>query len=76
MKNGDWIREMGGDVQVFRPLEVAYPTMIAGAGFPHIRGAENAVKYNIKGTPEEGKPSQRSLEIPLRPGGQDGESRF
>ena len=59
LKNGDWIREMGADVQVFRPLEVAYPTMIAGAGFPHVRGAETAVKYNIKGTPEEGKPSQR-----------------
>jgi hypothetical protein len=24
-----------------------------------VRGAENVVKYNIKGTPEEGKPSQR-----------------
>jgi succinate dehydrogenase/fumarate reductase flavoprotein subunit len=59
LKNGDWIREMGADVQVFRPLEVAYPTMIAGAGFPHVPGAETAVKYNIKGTPEEGKPSQR-----------------
>lgn len=59
MKNGDWIREMGGEVQVFRPLEVAYPTMIAGAGFPHVRGAETVVKYNIKGTLEEGKPSQR-----------------
>ncbi len=59
MKNGDWIRELGGDVQVFRPLEVAYPTMIAGAGFPHVRGAETVVKYNIKGTFEEGKPSER-----------------
>lgn len=59
LKNGDWIREMGADVQVFRPLEVAYPTMIAGAGFPQVRGADTAVKYNIKGTPEEGKPSQR-----------------
>jgi len=59
MKNGDWIREMGGDVQVFTPLEVAYPTMLAGAGFPHVRGAETVVKYNIKGTLEEGKPSQR-----------------
>lgn len=59
MKNGDWIREMGADVQVFRPLEVAYPTMIAGAGFPHVRGAETVVKYNIKGTLDEGKPSER-----------------
>ena len=59
LKNADWIRDMGADVQVFRPLEVAYPTMIAGAGFPHVRGAETVVKYNIKGTPEEGKPSQR-----------------
>jgi succinate dehydrogenase/fumarate reductase flavoprotein subunit len=59
LKNGDWIREMGGDVQVFAPLEVAYPTMIAAAGFPHISGAGTVVKYNIKGTPQEGKPSQR-----------------
>lgn len=59
MKNGQWIKEMGADVQVFAPLEVAYPTMIAGAGFPHIPGADTVVKYNIKGTPEEGKPSQR-----------------
>lgn len=59
MKNGEWIREMGGEVQVFTPLEVAYPTMIAGAGFPNVRGAETVVKYNIKGTLEEGKPSQR-----------------
>jgi len=59
IKNGDWIREMGADVQVFAPLEVAYPTMIAGAGFPHLPGAETVVKYNIKGTPQEGKPSQR-----------------
>jgi len=59
MKNGDWIREMGSEVQVFTPLEVAYPTMIAGAGFPHVRGADTVVKYNIKGTLEEGKPSQR-----------------
>jgi succinate dehydrogenase/fumarate reductase flavoprotein subunit len=59
LKNGDWIRQMGADVQVFRPLELAYPTMIAGAGFPHVKGAETVVKYNIKGTPEEGKPSQR-----------------
>jgi succinate dehydrogenase/fumarate reductase flavoprotein subunit len=59
LKTADWIRERGGDVQVFRPLEVAYPAMIAGAGFPKVRGAEAVVKYNIKGTPEEGKPSQR-----------------
>lgn len=59
MKNGDWIREMGGEVQVFMPLEVSYPAMIPGASFPHILGAEAIVKYNIKGTPQEGKPSQR-----------------
>ncbi len=59
LQNGEWIRSMGAEVQVFRPLEVAYPTMIAGAGFPKVRGSETVVKYNIKGTPEEGKPSQR-----------------
>jgi len=59
MRNGDWIREMGGDVQVYAPLNVAYPMMIAGASFPHIPGSESAVKYNIKGSLEEGTPSQR-----------------
>ncbi len=59
MKNGDWIREMGADIQVFMPLEVVYPAMSPGASFPHIRGAEAVVKYNIKGTPQEGKPSER-----------------
>jgi succinate dehydrogenase/fumarate reductase flavoprotein subunit len=59
LKNADWIRAMGADVQVFNPLEVAYPAMIAGAGFPRVRGAETVVKYNIKGTLQEGKPSQR-----------------
>ena len=59
LKNDEWIREMGGDLQVFTPLEVAYPATVAGAGFPHIRGAEAVVKYNIKGTLQEGKPSER-----------------
>ncbi len=59
MKTGDWIRKMGADVQIFRPLEVAYPTMTPGAGFPNVHGAEAVTKYNIKGTPEQGKPSQR-----------------
>lgn len=59
MKNGEWIKEMGGDVQVFMPLEVAYPMVSPGASFPHVNGAEAVVKYNIKGSPDEGKPSQR-----------------
>ncbi len=59
LKTGDWIRKMGGDVQIFRPLEVAYPTMTPGAGFPKVNGAETVAKYNIKGTPEQGRPSQR-----------------
>ena len=59
MKNGDWIKEMGGEIQVFMPLEVAYPNISPGASFPQIEGAETVVKYNIKGTAEEGKPSQR-----------------
>jgi succinate dehydrogenase/fumarate reductase flavoprotein subunit len=50
---------MDGDVQVFMPLQVAYPETAAGAGFPHLPGAETVVKYNIKGTGEEGKPSER-----------------
>jgi succinate dehydrogenase/fumarate reductase flavoprotein subunit len=59
MKNGEWIKEMGGELQVFMPLEVSYPMMSPGAGFPQIEGAETIVKHNIKGTAEEGKPSQR-----------------
>lgn len=59
MKNGDWIKEMGGELQVFMPLEVSYPAVSPGASFPQIDGAETVVKYNIKGSAEEGKPSQR-----------------
>ena len=59
MKNGEWIREMGGDIQAFMALDVGYPVLSSGAGFPHIRGAEAVAKYNIKGTTEEGKPSKR-----------------
>ena len=59
LNNGEWIKKMGGDVQVFMPLQVAYPETAAGAGFPHIPGAETVVKYNVKGTAEEGKPSER-----------------
>jgi succinate dehydrogenase/fumarate reductase flavoprotein subunit len=59
LRNGEWIKKLGGDVQVFMPLQVAYPETTAGAGFPHVPGAESVVKYNIKGTAEEGKPSER-----------------
>lgn len=59
MKLGDWIGELGGKLQVFMPLEVSYPMVSPGASFPHIDGAGAVVKYNIKGTAEEGKPSQR-----------------
>ena len=58
MKNGEWIKKMGGDIQVFTPLRVGYPETTPGATFPHIPGGETIVKYNIKGTPQEGKSSQ------------------
>ncbi len=58
MKNGEWIRRMGGELQVFMPLSVGYPETVSGASFPHLKGAETIVKYNIKGRPEEGPPSK------------------
>jgi succinate dehydrogenase/fumarate reductase flavoprotein subunit len=59
IKLGDWIGELGGELQVFMPLEVSYPMMSPGASFPQVDGAETVVKHNIKGAAEEGKPSQR-----------------
>jgi len=58
MKNGEWIKRMGGDIQVFMPLSVGYPETVSGASFPHIKGAETIVKYNIKGSLGEGPPSK------------------
>jgi succinate dehydrogenase/fumarate reductase flavoprotein subunit len=52
MTNADWIKEIGGETTVFRPLGVAYPMPAAGAGFPQVEGAEYMIKVNIKGDPE------------------------
>jgi succinate dehydrogenase/fumarate reductase flavoprotein subunit len=59
LKMGEWIKKMGGDVQVFTPLQVSYPASNPGASFPDVPGAETVVKYTIKGTLEEGVPSKR-----------------
>ena len=52
MNNEDWIKEMGGDFTVYKPLEVSYPLTAAGPSFPQIPGEEHMVKYNIKGDPD------------------------
>jgi len=59
MKNGDWIREMGGDISVFTPLRVAYPSTVAKASFPQVPGSDQMVKYNMKGTEADGPPAER-----------------
>ena len=63
MKNGDWIRGMGGDFTVFAPLRVAYPSTGAKASFPQVPGSEQMVKYNVKGTEAEGPPGQRLFNL-------------
>jgi succinate dehydrogenase/fumarate reductase flavoprotein subunit len=63
MKNGDWIREMGGDITVFTPLRVGYPSTVAKASFPQAPGSDQMVKYNVKGTEAEGPPGQRLFSL-------------
>ncbi len=63
MKNGDWIREMGGDISVFTPLRVAYPSTAAKASFPQVPGSDQMVKYNVKGTEAEGPPGERLFKL-------------
>ena len=49
LHNADWIREMGGDVITYAPLQVTFPQFgIKGAGFPWVPGAEYMVKLNVK----------------------------
>jgi len=59
IETGDWIKEMGGEIQIFTPLSMAYPETSAGAGFPWVDGGEAAVKYTIKG--DEGEPPSARL---------------
>ena len=59
MDNGEWIRKMGGEVVVFKPLQVGHPGLEAGPGFPQVKHSEYMVKYNVKGTEDEGPPGQR-----------------
>lgn len=58
MKHSEWIKEIGGEMTIYRPLGVAYPMPVAGASFPHVPGAQYMDKYNIKGPPEV-TPAQR-----------------
>lgn len=59
MKNGEWIKKMGGDISVFTPLRVAYPSTVAKASFPQVPGSDQMVKYNVKGTEADGPPAER-----------------
>lgn len=48
LKNEEWIKKMGGEAIVFAPLQVVYPGMSAGAGYPQAPKAEHMVKLNVK----------------------------
>lgn len=63
MKNGDWIKELGGDFMVFTPLTVTIPATSGGASFPNIPDSEQMMKYNIKGTAADGPPSKRLWDL-------------
>ncbi|MFC2005902.1 FAD-dependent oxidoreductase [Chloroflexota bacterium] len=62
MTHGDWIKELGGDFTIYRPLRVAYPMGSAGPSFPKVPNSKLMVKYNIKGEPEE-PPSKRLWDL-------------
>jgi len=47
----EWIKKLGGELAVFRPLAVAYPMPLAGASFPQVEGADYMAKYVVKGDP-------------------------
>lgn len=53
MKNGDWIKSIGGDVQVSRPLRVSYPVTSPKASFPKLPASQFMVKYNVRGAADE-----------------------
>ena len=61
-KHVDFIKELGGDVTLFRPLGVAYPMPVPGASFPKAPGAQTVAKYNIKGAAEIA-PAQRLWDL-------------
>lgn len=61
LHNADWIRKLGGDVIAFYPLQVVYPSIIAGAGYPQVPGAEYVVKLNVKEREGEKVPPGRRL---------------
>ena len=45
---GDWLQDLGGELTTYTPRGVTYPSMVAGASFPNVPGAESINKYNIK----------------------------
>jgi len=49
MRNGDWIKDMGGEIA---PYEPKMPGIEKGAGFPEISGSQYMDKWNIKGNPK------------------------
>ena len=53
IKNGDWVREIGGEVAVFQPLQVSYPMAAAGASWPTVPYSESMAKLVVKGAEEE-----------------------
>lgn len=59
MKNGDWIKEIGGDVEPAVALEMAYPQGLGAITFRHVPGADGAPRYRIKGTEKDGRASLR-----------------
>lgn len=54
MKNGDWIREMGGDYTI-----LTAPGRMGGPGFPEVPHSQHMVKINVKGDASEGPASAR-----------------
>ncbi len=59
MKNGDWVREMGSELELRVSLQVAYPSNTLGKTLGWVTGIDAAPRHQIKGTLKEGRPSMR-----------------
>ncbi|MBI4331045.1 MAG: FAD-dependent oxidoreductase [Chloroflexi bacterium] len=59
MKNADWLRENGAEVEFHRPTVVGYPFSTGGAAFPKLPGAKAIAKVIVKGADAEGTNAQR-----------------
>lgn len=59
MKNGDWVKEMGSELELRHVLTAAYPASTLTKTLNWVPGIDAAPRYQVKGTLKEGRPSMR-----------------